>query len=516
MNAALPIIFASMLFALLLGIRARHGKDMNLEQWTVGGRGFGAVFVFLLMAGEIYTTFTFLGGSGFAYGKGGPTYYILAYGSLAYVLSYWMLPAIWRYANEHRLVSQPDFFARKYDSPALGALVSLVGLVALVPYLVLQFKGLGIIVSTASYGAISPDLAIWIGAAVVALYVSLSGVHGSAWTAVAKDIAILALVVFLGIYLPVHYYGGIGAMFAAIDQAKPGFLALPAQGQSLWWFASTVLLTALGFYMWPHTFASCYTAHDERTFRRNAIVMPLYQLILLFVFFVGFAAILQVPGLTGPDIDLSLFRVSIQTFDPWFVGLIGATGVLTALVPGSMIMMAASTLLANNLYRMARPGTGDAEVSRLAKLLVPVVALVAVLFTLHGGETIVALLLMGYSFMTQLFPTLIGSLARRNFITKEGAFAGILAGVATVAAVSLTGTTIGKLFPTLPSAVKDLNIGIVALAANVVVLLIVSAATRREPVDAEAADAAPAASFSGDKPAAAGRTPPSGSLRRER
>lgn len=32
---------------------------MNLEQWSVGGRGFGTIFVFLLMAGEIYTTFTF-------------------------------------------------------------------------------------------------------------------------------------------------------------------------------------------------------------------------------------------------------------------------------------------------------------------------------------------------------------------------------------------------------------------------------------------------------------------------
>jgi Na+/proline symporter len=51
----------------------------------------------------------------------------------------------------------------------------------------------------------------------------VSGVHGSAWTSVAKDSMILAIVVFLGIYLPYHYYGGLGSMFAAIDQAKPGF-----------------------------------------------------------------------------------------------------------------------------------------------------------------------------------------------------------------------------------------------------------------------------------------------------
>ena len=144
--------------------------------------------------------------------------------------------------------------------------------------------------------------------------------------------------------------------------------------------------------------------------RKNAIVLPLYQLILLFVFFVGFAAILQVPGLTGADIDLSLFKLSVKTFDPWFVGMIGAAGVLTALVPGSMILMTAATLLANNIYRALARTRGRRRSRGWRKLLVPVVALVAVFFTLQGGETIVALLLMGYSFVTQLFPALVLSL----------------------------------------------------------------------------------------------------------
>ncbi|MEA2742745.1 MAG: solute:Na+ symporter, family [Acetobacteraceae bacterium] len=479
MNAALLIIFGTIAVVLLLGLWAQHGKDMDLEQWTVGGRGFGTILVFVLMAGEIYTTFTFLGGSGYAYGHGAPAFYILSYGCLAYVLSYWLLPPIWRYAKEHRLIAQPDFFARKYDSPALGILVAVVGIVALVPYLVLQLKGLGIIVDAAAYGAISPTWAIWIGAAVVTAYVMVSGVHGSAWTAVLKDTMILAVVLFLGIYLPLHYYGGYGAMFDAIQAAKPNFLALPAQGESVAWFDSTVLLTALGFYMWPHTFGSLYTAKEERAFRRNAALLPLYQIILLFVFFVGFAAILKVPGLKGSDIDLSLLRLSVQTFDPWFVGVIGAAGVLTAIVPGSMILMASATLLANSIFRQFQPQASDVTISRVAKLFVPVVALVSVIFTLRGGTTIVALLLMGYSFVTQLLPPLVASLLPHNPVTKEGAFAGICAGVVTVAATSLTHTTMAVLFPALPEAVRDLNIGIVALALNLCALGIVSALTRR-------------------------------------
>ncbi|MDP4169701.1 MAG: sodium:solute symporter [Bacillota bacterium] len=482
MNAALIIIFAFLALSIFLGIRARKGKDMTLEQWTVGGRGFGTIFVFLLMAGEIYTTFTFLGGSGWAYGKGGPTFYILAYGCLAYIMSYWLLPAIWKYAKENKLMSQSDFFVSKYKSPYLGILVSVVGVIALIPYLVLQLKGLGIIVSEASYGTISPTLAVWIGAISVTVYVMISGIHGSAWTAVMKDIMILGIVLFLGIYLPLHFYGGLQPMFEAIDHAKPGFLALPASGLSTSWFVTTVLLTALGFYMWPHTFGSIYSAQNAKVFRKNTIVMPLYQLVLLFVFFVGFAAILQVKGLQGPAGDLALLRLSIQTFDPWVVGLIGAAGLLTAIVPGSMILMAAATLLSKNIYKVFAPATSDKQISTLAKCLVPVVALVAVYFTLQGGTTIVTLLLMGYSLVTQLFPALVFSLGKNNIVTKQGAFAGILIGVLTVAYVTVTSSTIAVIFPQLPQVVKDMNVGVIALVVNLVVTLGVSVVTKQAAV----------------------------------
>src|SRR5215472_1062425 len=104
MNGALVGIAAAVVLALGLGFLA--GRGCQAEH--------SAPLVFLLMAGEIYTTFTFLGGSGFAYGKGGPAYYVLCYGTLAYVISYFMLPAIWRYGHENRLFSQPDFFVHKY------------------------------------------------------------------------------------------------------------------------------------------------------------------------------------------------------------------------------------------------------------------------------------------------------------------------------------------------------------------------------------------------------------------
>jgi len=478
MSPALLVLGAFLALSFALGLMAGRGRQMNLEQWSVGGRGFGSLLVFLLMAGEIYTTFTFLGGSGWAYGRGAPAFYILCYGAIAYAISYFLLPVIWRYATRHQLHSQADFFVTKFQSPALGVLVSLVGVAGLIPYLVLQLKGLGIIVSETSYGALSVPIAVWISVAALVVYVVISGVHGSAWTAIVKDTMILAVAVGLGLYLPWRYYGGFGAMFAAIDQAKPGFLALPAKGMSPSWFVSTVLLNALGFYTWPHAFASVYTAKSEEVFRKNAVVMPLYQLVLLFVFFTGFAAILQVPGLAGSQADLSLLKISKLSFPPVVVGVIGAAGLLTALVPGSMILLSAATILAKNVYRPLAPRTSERTIARLARGLVPLFALVAVGITLKSGEAIVPLLLLGYNVVSQLFPSMFLSLPAKPFVTRAGAIAGILAGEATVAWVSLTGATLAKLFPEWPSQVTDLNIGIVAMGVNTVVLLAVSAATR--------------------------------------
>ncbi len=478
MNVATLMIGATMVFALLVGLRGGRGRSAGLEDWSVGGRNFGILMVFLLLAGEIYTTFTFLGASGYAYGKGAASYYILGYFPLAYALAYWLLPAIWRYARAHALVSQGGFFAHKYNSPALGLLVTGVGIVALIPYLVLQLKGLGIIMSAASYGAISPTLAAWAGTAVMALYVVVSGIHAPASIALVKDVLILAVIVVLGVYLPVHVAGGIAPMFRAVQAAHPSSLTFPARGQSVAWFDSTVALTACGFFMWPHSFVSIYTARNERTLRRNAVLAPLYGLLLLFALFVGFTALLRIPGLTGKDIDLALLKLAVEELPPVAVGLVGAAGVLTALVPGSMMLMAASTTLARDVYPLLHRGFGDRQIAYVAKLFVPLVAAVALAFAIRGGDTIVALLLMGYALVTQLFPALIASLAARSILTAPGAITGIVVGVAIVALTALTGTTLTSVAPRLPGVILDLNTGVVALAGNVVAALAVSAVSR--------------------------------------
>jgi SSS family solute:Na+ symporter len=94
----------------------------------------------------------------------------------------------------------------------------------------------------------------------------------------------------------------------------------------------------------------------------------------------------------------------------------------------------------------------------------------------------VALLLMGYNLVTQLFPAAALSFLHRNPATKQGAFCGVLAGVVTVAVITVTKSTIGDILPFLPESLQDLNVGFAALIVNLGVMALVSLVTRKAPV----------------------------------
>ena len=468
---AVALIALTFAFAIALGLAARRGKRMDLEQWTIGRRGFGVALVFLLMAGEIYTTFTFLGASGYAYGRGVPALYIVAYGAVAYALGYWFLPPLWRYAKAHGLITQADFFAHRFASRPLGVAVGLVGVLAMLPYLALQLQGLGLIVEIATGGTIGARVAIALGTAGLVAYVIVSGIHASAWTAVAKDVLVLGVAVFLGIYLPFHAYGGIGPMFHQLAAQHPQLLTLHAP-QGAVWFVSTALVSALGFWMWPHAFAYTFSARGEHAFRRNAVFLPVYQLLLLFVFFVGFAAVGIVPKLGQPD--LALLAATAKTLPNWVLGIVGGAGVLAALVPGSLLLIVTAALLAKNGLALAPAFAAERRVNVAARVLVVPIAIAAAAFAMFGSTGIVGLLLLGYSYITQLFPALALSFLARRFVTSAAAFSGIAAGTIFVTVLTLTHKHVVGLLPFLPKSLAGLNDGIAAVVVNVAVLVLVA------------------------------------------
>lgn len=464
---ALGIIFFIVLAGSTLGFYAGGRRKMNLEQWIVGGRGFGTLLLWLLMAGEIYTAFSFLGASGWTYSRGGPALYILAYICLSYAIGFFLLPPIWELGRKHGLQTQPDFFYMRYGSKALAAIVAAVGVVFMIPYLVLQLKGIGIIVETASFGAIGRTAAMLIAVALLTAFVFVSGIRAVAWVSVAKDLLMILAVVAIGLWIPHVYFGGVGPMFAKLAQTHAAHLTMPGATLNLGhtWYVTTVLLTALGAGMWPHTFGATYTAKDSDTLRRNATVLPLYQLCLVFVFLAGFAAVLVIPGLK--DGDMALLTLVRQTFPAWMLGVIGGAGALTAMVPAAIMILTAATLFAKNLVRpLLAPAMSDEQVARLAHGTVIALSLISVAFAIATPTSLVSLLLVGYAGVTQFFPgVLLGLTWKRT--SGAGVLAGMVCGVVCAAVLILSGR----------DPWSGWSAGFIALCVNFAVVLLVSLKT---------------------------------------
>jgi len=473
MNSALLIILAAIVLSAAVGIFAGRKVKMNLENWTVGGRRFGAVLIWLLMAGEIYTTFTFLGASGWAYSRGAPTFYILIYGTLAYIASFFILPAVWKFGKRFGLHTQPDFFVKRYGSRTLGIIVALIGVVSIIPYLQLQLTGLGFIVEVSSNGAICSNAAILLAFVLTCAFVFTSGIRGAAWVSVIKDILMIAAVVIVGIGVPRIYFGSHGQMFRALAEAHPGHLVFPGATADLdvLWVMTTALLTGLGFYMWPHIFGSAFSAKSAETIKRNAVIMPFYQIPILLVFMVGFTALLVIPGLKNGD--LAFLELVHRTYPSWFMGFVGAAGAVTAMVPASVLVLFASTLLAKNVYQAGlRPQAGEETVLRLSRVLVLVIMGFALLFAFYLPNALVNLLLIGYDGVTQFFPGVVLGLFWGG-VKRRGVFWGLMTGFVLAAVLVFT-----RHDPFL-----GMNAGFVALVINAVVTLVVSHFSRARVED---------------------------------
>ncbi len=57
-------------------------------------------------------------------------------------------------------------------------------------------------------------------------------------------------------------------------------LAPPGAFHGTAWFVSTVILSSIGYFMGPQNYNAIYSARDAQTLRRNAMLLPFYQVFL--------------------------------------------------------------------------------------------------------------------------------------------------------------------------------------------------------------------------------------------
>jgi SSS family solute:Na+ symporter len=134
------------------------------------------------------------------------------------------------------------------------------------------------------------------------------------------------------------------------------------------------------------------------------------------------------------------------------------------MVPASVLVLFASTLLAKNVYQAGfRPGTAEETVLRLSRILVLVIMGFALLFAFYLPNALVNLLLLGYDGVVQFFPGVVLGLFWGG-VKRQGVFWGLIVGLALAAGLVFT-----RHDPFL-----GMNAGFVALVVNAAVTVVVS------------------------------------------
>ena len=116
-------------------------------------------------------------------------------------------------------------------------------------------------------------------------------------------------------------------------------------------------------------------------------------------------------------------------FPSWILGLVAGAGALAALVPASALLLAASSVIAKNVLGDAfGVATSDRSRTLLTRIVVVVVAVLALGIWMVAQKTVVELLLLYYNGITQFFPGVVAAFVWKR-ATAWGVGLGILAGV---------------------------------------------------------------------------------------
>ena len=420
---AFSIVAAILLGSMAFGFLAVGKIKMSPQEPVIGNRSFGTILLSLLFAGETITSFTFLGAAGWAYSKGVPAFYILAYLPLGLIVLFLFGPLLWRRAREFNFLTNADYFASIYESRWLGLLVAVCGVFFLVLYLTVQLTGIQILLEIAGYGSVKGISAGAIAFFLIVIFVFFNGLRGVAWVSVIKDVLVLGAVLFAGVIIPIHFFGSPLHLFERLREAHPDWLTLRSgtMPNGTVWFVSTVLVNGVGIITWPHAAAAIYSA----------------------------------PGLKGDDADQSFMRVVQTHYSAWVVGVVAGAGCLAALVPGSSMILAAGSLIAKNIVGTFSQSFAQKHQTALTRISVLLVALFAFVSWATARSTLVGMLLVAASGAAQFLPGILLSFSnRRPSALSIGA-------ALVVSLLFLCWTAVVKL-----PLISGINVGLVALGLN--------------------------------------------------
>ena len=480
-----------------------YGKSKTLDGFLIGGRKIGAWMTAFSYGTTYFSAVVFIGYAGqHGWNIGIGAMWIGIGNAILGCLLSWLL-----FANRTRKMTKklnartmPDYFEKRYGSKGLKILSSIIIFVFLVPYSAAVYKGLGSL-----FSAVFPGVQTWVWmliiACLTAVYLVAGGYIATTYTDLIQGVVMIVGIVCLVVAVISHdSVGGISGFI----QNLGSFESLPGDpnpttgsqltdifgGSSFKFLCVNILLTSLGTWGLPQMIGKFYAIKDTKAIKRGTVISTVFCIVIgCGAYLIGSTSRLILGGeLPEGGIDAVIPAVLIKVLGDGTLGLILLAVIMVLLLSASMSTLEAVVLTSSSAVAVDLiPAVSKKEISaksqmRLTRILCLVFVACSFIFATRNIPIIVSLMSFSWGMISGCFigPYIWGLFSKK--ITRIGAYAGIVSGLATVGIATLV-ISLKSGFSA--AAAKSPEMGVCAMAISLIIVPVVSLITQKRATDKE-------------------------------
>ncbi len=483
-----------------------YRKSKTLDGFLVGGRKIGAWSTAFAYGTSYFSAVVFIGYAGqHGWNIGIAAIWIGIGNALVGCLLSWLL-----FANRTRKMTKsldaktmPDYFEKRYASKGLKMLSAIVIFIFLVPYSAAVYKGL-----SSLFGAIFPGVEAWVWMLLIACLTAVYLVAGG-YTATAYSNLIQGVIMIVGVVclvVAVLCNDSVGGISGLIERLG-SFKSLPDDpnpttgsqltsifgGSSFKFLCVNIMLTSFGTWGLPQMIGKFYAIKNTAAIKRGTLISTIFCLVIgCGAYLIGSTSRLVLGGeLPEGGIDSVIPTLLIRVLGNGTLGVILLAIIMVLLLSASMstlesvVLTSASAVAVDLIPAVSKKEISQKKQMTLTRVLCLAFIACSFIFATQNIPIIVNLMSFSWGIVSGCFigPYIWGLFSKK--ITKAGAYAGVISGLATVGGatlvISLT-SSFGE------AASKSPEMGVIAMAISLAVVPIVSLISRRSDAEKQRVD----------------------------
>lgn len=445
-----------LLIAVGIAVLSRQGAANSMSGYFLGNRQMNGFVSALSYSATTYSAFMMVGLAGLTYagGVGALGFEIIYFAGVSLVAIFG--PRFWAVGKKFGFVTPSEMLGHRYNSKPVAMAVAIASCIFLIPYSAVQLAGVGYLLEGMTDGAITFTTGVVMATVIAVFFSYIAGIRSVMWTDSLQALMMIVASTLVA-FLVIQGLGGFSGLFGTLEAEHPAALTVPGPGL----FS---LVTFLGLSI-PWFFFSLSNPQVSQRLFMPASLPAMRQMLIGFLVFGfiytlvsvlwGFSALAAFPDLARADLATPTLLASDLV--PPVLGVIVMVGIMAAAVSTiDSIMLTLAAMFSRDVYTNAKPGVNEKRQLLVGKIVVPVIALLALGFAELQLDLIAVLSVAASSGLVAMVPAIIGA-----FYWKRGTAAGALASIVGTSVFVLVMYATGNSLLGLPAGIW----GIVVAAA---------------------------------------------------